>query len=72
LSIVPGNALANLTLAKDFLPARVSSYDVSGGNMDAWPIEPGTTKALAEIDGPGVISHIWFTIASPTRCICAS
>ena len=65
MSIVPGNALANLMLAKDFLPARVSSYDVSGGNADAWPIQPGESKALAEIDGPGVISHIWFTIASP-------
>ena len=67
MSIIPCNALAGLTTAKDFLPARVSSYDTSGRNRDAWPIEPGETKTLAEIDGPGVISHIWFTISSPDQ-----
>ncbi len=65
MSIIPGNALASLTLAKDFLPARISSFDVSGGNADAWNIQPGETKTLADIKGPGVISHIWFTISSP-------
>jgi hypothetical protein len=67
MSIIPCNAMASLTLAKDFLPARVSSYDKTGRNRDAWQIEPGETKVLAEIDGPGVISHIWFTIASPDK-----
>jgi len=65
MSIVPCNGFAGLTTAKDSLPARVSSFDTSGRNHDAWPIEPGETKTLAEIDGPGVISHIWFTISSP-------
>ena len=59
--------MANLTLAKDFKPARISSYDVTGGNADAWPIAPGETKVLADIAGPGVISHIWFTISSPDQ-----
>ncbi|HNT33416.1 MAG TPA: DUF2961 domain-containing protein [bacterium] len=67
MSIVPGNAMANLTLAKDFLPARVSSWDTSGRNRDSWRIEPGESRVLAEIDGPGVISHIWFTISSPDK-----
>jgi len=67
MSITPCNLMANLTLAKDFKPARISSYDVTGGNADFWEIKPGETKALAEIDGPGVISHIWFTIASPDQ-----
>ena len=65
MSIVPANALSGLTVARDFLPARVSSWDKTGRNRDAWPIEPGETKVLADIEGPGVISHIWFTIASP-------
>lgn len=65
MSIIPCNALASLTLAKDFLPARISSYDTSGGNADCWVIQPGETKTLADIKGPGVISHIWFTISSP-------
>jgi len=67
MSIVPCNALAALTQAKDFLPARFSSWDTTGGNRDAWRIEPGETKTLADIPGPGVISHIWFTIASPDK-----
>lgn len=65
MSIVPANALSGLTIARDFLPARVSSWDKMGRNRDAWPIEPGETKVLADIEGPGVISHTWFTIASP-------
>ncbi len=65
MAIVPCNMLSSLTTARDFSVGRVSSYDVSGRNADAWRIEPGEAKVLAEIDGPGAISHIWFTIASP-------
>jgi hypothetical protein len=56
--------LGSLATAKSFQARRASSYDTSGRNADAWPIEPGETKTIAEIDGPGSISHIWFTIAS--------
>jgi len=42
---------------------RVSSYDVSGRNRDAWPVAAGETKTLAELAGAGVVRHIWFTIA---------
>lgn len=49
----------------DFRAARVSSYDRSGGNADALSgIEPGQTAVLADIEGPGMITHIWFTIAA--------
>lgn len=65
MSIIPAGALSGLTVAKDFAVARKSSWDTSGRNADAWRIEPGETKVLADIDGPGVISHIWFTINSP-------
>jgi hypothetical protein len=43
---------------------RVSSSDPDwrNGNRDARPISPGETLTIAEIDGPGVIRHIWFTI----------
>lgn len=40
---------------------RVSSYDVSGRNADAWWIEKGETRVLADIRGPGRITHIWMT-----------
>jgi hypothetical protein len=40
---------------------RFSSWDTSGRNSDAWNIEPGETKVLADIKGPGRITHIWMT-----------
>ena len=64
MSIVPANALSGLTVARDFLPARVSSWDKTGRNRDAWPIEPGETKVLADIEGPGVICLL-YTSPSP-------
>lgn len=51
---------------------RVSSSDPDwlNGNGDARSkIKPGDTVTIAEIDGPGVIRHIWFTInAADPRC----
>jgi len=40
---------------------RCSSYDVSGRNADAWAIAAGETRVLADIKGPGRITHIWMT-----------
>jgi hypothetical protein len=60
-----GNPLSGLETLKDFEARRASSSDVNwqNGNADARPIAPGDTLALAELDGPGIITHIWFTIA---------
>ena len=44
---------------------KQSSHDTSGGNNDRWAVPPGATQELFNQQGPGVISHIWFTIASP-------
>jgi hypothetical protein len=33
-------------------------------NADSRPIQPGQTLTLADLDGPGEIRHIWFTIAA--------
>lgn len=52
----------------DFQAKRVSSSDTNDwvdGNGDARPIEPGQTLTMAEMEGPGRIVHIWFTVASP-------
>ncbi len=43
---------------------KQSSFDRTGGNRDAWPIAPGAAHTVFESDGPGIISHIWFTIAA--------
>jgi hypothetical protein len=57
--------LDNLPQPKDYVQKRSSSYDRSGGNADSRPIAPGETLTLLDDSGPGEISHIWFTIASP-------
>jgi hypothetical protein len=46
---------------------QISSYDTSGGNSDFIAIQPGATATLANVEGPGVIVHIWVTIASPDK-----
>ena len=58
----PDYLLQNLAQAPDYETLRASSYDISGGNEDWISIEPGETKVLAEIDGPGAITHIWNTV----------
>ncbi|MHB0960265.1 MAG: glycoside hydrolase family 172 protein [Pirellulaceae bacterium] len=60
-----GNPLSGLETLKDFESRRASSSDRDWkkGNADARPIQPGGTLTLAELDGPGIITHIWFTIA---------
>lgn len=58
-------SLLSLTQPHDYVQKRVSSYDRSGGNADARPIAPGATLELLDVAGPGVITHIWITIASP-------
>ena len=44
---------------------KQSSYDRTGGNSDRWPIPAGGSYELFNSSGPGVITHIWFTIAAP-------
>jgi hypothetical protein len=60
-----GNPLTDLARLKPFEARRASSSDPDwkNGNADARPIAPGGTLTLAELEGPGVITHIWFTIA---------
>jgi hypothetical protein len=50
--------------AQDYKSLKQSSYDISGGNRDAWGIPAGGTREVFRADGPGVITHIWFTIAA--------
>lgn len=61
----PGHPLAGLDQLKNFEARRASSSEAhwKNGNGDARPIAPGGSLTLAELEGPGVITHIWFTIA---------
>jgi hypothetical protein len=56
--------LSSLPEAKDYVQHRVSSYDRSGGNADARTIAAGETLTLLDEAGPGLITHVWVTIAS--------
>lgn len=40
--------------------ARISSWDQSGLNEDAFVVQPGETAVLADIEGPGKLTHLWF------------
>ena len=55
----------DLTEQQDYVLKRVSSADPSGANADFRQIEPGATLTLMDANGPGMLTHIWFTVASP-------
>ena len=50
---------------RSYKTRRSSSWDRTGGNGDAVPVEPGKAATLLDVTGAGVITHIWFTINSP-------
>jgi hypothetical protein len=56
--------LLDLARLRDYQSRRSSSYDRTGGNADFIPIEPGATATLLDTAGPGLVTHIWFTINS--------
>jgi hypothetical protein len=48
--------------AQDYSSLKQSSYDRSGANHDSWAIPAGGVQEVFRASGPGVITHIWFTI----------
>ena len=61
-----GQVPADLAAKKEFSAARASSTDPKGRNGDARRIDPGQTLTLVDAKGSGRITHIWFTISSPS------
>ena len=53
----------DITIQQTYTPHRVSSSDPTGANADFTRVGPGDMLTLLDADGPGTISHIWFTIA---------
>jgi hypothetical protein len=49
---------------QNYKSLKQSSYDRTGGNSDRWPIAPGATQEVFNSTGPGIVTHIWFTIAT--------
>jgi hypothetical protein len=52
----------DVTQQQTYTLHRSSSADTTGGNADFRRVAPGATETVLDTDGPGVISHIWFTI----------
>ncbi len=60
---IPDELFAQARL-RNYKTRRSSSWDRTGGNRDATPVEPGQSATLLDITGAGVVTHIWFTISS--------
>jgi len=56
--------LPNYCRTLNYKSLKQSSYDPTGGNSDRWPIQPGKSIEIFNQKGPGMVSHIWFTIAA--------
>src|ERR1700722_10085853 len=61
----PGlSSLMDLPRIKTFSAYRVSSDNrFRGSNDDSKRIMPGETFVMANLEGPGAVSHIWITVA---------
>jgi Protein of unknown function (DUF2961) len=60
---VPEELFAQARL-RSYKTRRSSSWDRSGANGDAVPVEPGATATILDVQGAGVVTHLWFTINS--------
>ncbi|MBX7257882.1 MAG: DUF2961 domain-containing protein [Candidatus Hydrogenedentes bacterium] len=58
----PSSHLERISAARS---RRVSSWDRTGANDDCIRIEPGETRVLADIAGPGRITHLYMTMIQP-------
>jgi hypothetical protein len=56
--------LPSYARAQNYRSLKQSCYDRSGGNRDSWLIPAGGVHEVFNAQGPGIISHIWFTIAA--------
>lgn len=59
--------LSNLYRARDYVSRRAYSHDPAGrtlpGGDDKHVLLPGEEMVLADLEGPGIIRHIWFTLS---------
>jgi hypothetical protein len=64
-SYLAASGIEGLELPHNYRAARISSYDVTGGNNDGSqsnPVRPSELRTIADIKGPGKLVHIWFTL----------
>lgn len=53
--------IQSLATIRNARTCRVSSWDQTGRNADRWTLEPNSSVVLADLEGPGCITHIWMT-----------
>jgi len=58
----PGSLFSEMMTLTDTSTARISSYRRDGGNSDYFPVAPGETIDLANIEGAGIVRHLYFSI----------
>jgi hypothetical protein len=64
VSSVSSSELSDLPRLKTFSAYRISSNNqFVGSNDDSKRIMPGETLVMADLHGPGVVNHIWVTVA---------
>jgi hypothetical protein len=59
--------IGDLYKPRTYIQQRLSSYDRTGANDDGnWKnsIQPGETRTIGDITGPGIITHMWYTIST--------
>jgi len=56
-----GDMFSGMVMVSGRKTARVSSWDRTGANHDCINPSPGETMVMAELKGPAVIRHIYFT-----------
>ena len=59
-----GGSMPDITQQQTYTLLRATSRESTGANADFRKLTPGTTLTVLDADGPGMISHMWFTIAS--------
>lgn len=60
-----GAWMPDLTQKQTYTLHRATSKETTGGNGDSRVVNPGETRTILDADGPGSISHLWFTISDP-------
>lgn len=57
--------MPDITQQQTYTMHRSSSSDPTGANADYRAVGPGETLTILDADGPGMVSHMWFTLNDP-------
>ncbi len=56
------NWMPDPTIQQTYTLHRSSIRESTGANADARTVNQGETLTILDVDGPGLVSHIWFTL----------